>query len=180
MELREPNPGDADRIREVVDSSMTSSFRLSPQQIEGIGESEFNDERLADAFEDSGTVFLVSEAETEDGSGTVVGFFWGSLNDSRGDVRWLFVDPEYRGQDIGTRLFETGTERLRDAGASELRAYALQAGMDGHQFFEQFGYEQTDERRVDIGDETLAQYVYTDSSADTDSSSDDNGASETP
>lgn len=179
MELRESNAEDADRIREVVETSMTSSFRLSPQQIENIAESEFNDERLADAVGDSDTVFLVSEAETGDGSTTVVGFFWGSLADSRGDVRWLFVDPEYRGQDIGTQLLETGTERLRDAGASELRAYALQAGMDGHQFFERFGYEQTDERRVDIGDETLAQYVYTDST-DTDSSSDDSGASETP
>lgn len=186
MELRESNPGDATRIREVVESSMTSSFKLSPQQIERIVESEFSDERLSDAIEENDAVVLVSETEADGGSNTVVGFFWGSLENERGDVRWLFVDPEHRGQDIGSRLFETGVERLREDGANELRAYALQAGMDGHQFFEQFGFEQTDERRVDLGDETLAQYVYTNDSDETGDSDDDTttsqetGSSEVP
>lgn len=179
MELRESNPGDTEQIRNVVESSMTSSFRLSPQQIDGLVENVFSDDQLRTAFDDPDTVFLVSTAETEDRSDTVVGFFWGSVDDRRGNVRWLFVDPEHRGQGIGTRLFETGVEKLRDAGADELRAFALQAGMDGHQFYEQFGYEQTDERNVDIGDETLAQYVYT-ASGNSGTTGDDTSSSEAP
>lgn len=178
MELRESNSEDTDRIREVVESSMTSSFRLSPQQIENITGSEFGDERMTEAFRNDDSVFLVSEAETGDGSDAVVGFFWGTAADGRGDVRWLFVDPEHRGEGVGTRLLETGIEQLRDADASQVRAYALQASLDGHQFCEQFGFEQTDERQVDVGDETLAQFVYT--LADSDAMSDDTSASEPP
>ncbi|WP_232688476.1 GNAT family N-acetyltransferase [Halobacterium zhouii] len=152
---------------------MTSSFRLSPQQIDNLVENLFDDDRLSEAFEDDDAVFLVSEADTGDESNGIVGFFWGTVRESHGDVRWLFVDPEYRGQGIGTQLFENGVEGLRDAGADTIRAFALQASLDGHQFFEQFGFEQTDERQVEVGDETLAQFVYTASSDDAvDSSAD--------
>lgn len=179
MELRESNPGDTEQIRNVVESSMTASFRLSPQQIEGLVENVFSDDQLGAVFDDPDTVFLVSMADTEDDSDTIAGFFWGSVDDGRGNVRWLFVDAEHRGQGIGTRLFETGVEKLREAGADELRAFALQAGMDGHQFFEQFGYEQTDERNVEIGDDTLGQYVYT-PSGDSGTTSGDTSSLEAP
>jgi GNAT superfamily N-acetyltransferase len=179
MEIRESDSGDTEQIRNVVESSMTASFRLSPQQIDGLVENVFGDDQLRALFDDPDTVFLVSTVDAEAGSDIVAGFFWGSVDDGRGNVLWLFVDPEHRGQGIGTRLFETGVENLREAGGDELRAFALQAGMDGHQFFEQFGYEQTDERNVDIGDQTFAQYVYT-ASGDSGPTSGDTGSSGAP
>lgn len=165
MAIRESNADDGDRIRELVESSMTASYRLSPQQIDNIVERQFGDDRLTEGA-DGDDVLVVAETDTTDDERIVAGFFWGGLADGRGTIRWLFVDPEQRGQGIGTELFEEGVERLRDAGTEGVQAVTLQAGMDGHQFCEQFGYEQVDERQVDIGDETLAQYVYQRSDAD--------------
>lgn len=163
MEFRRPNPADSNRIREVVRSAMTSSFELSPQQIDGIVASEFDDDRLTGRASSENAVVGVVDVEsgTTDAATTVVGCFVGDVEGDWGSVRWLFVDPEYRGRNVGTLLFESGVEQLRQRGARRLRAFGPVASGDGHQFYEQFGLEQTDEREVDVGDETFWEYVYT-------------------
>ncbi len=160
MELREPENTDVERIRELVESTMTASYALSPQQIEAVLEENFSEDRLTEAFED---IALVAE-NTIDEETTVAGIVRGTLTDEGGEVRWLFVDPEHRGEGIGTRLFETAVERLREQGAEPVRATTLEANREGEQFFEQFGLERVDDRQVEIGGESLLEYVYTESS----------------
>lgn len=160
MDLREPNSGDTDRLRELVESAMTASYALSPQQIESIVEEEFGDER---SWDGSDMVALVAEGgeETE----TVIGVVEAELDGETGEVRWLFVDPEYRGGGVGTRLFEAAVETLRDRGAERVQASTFEANSEGARFFERFDYERTDERQVELGDESLIEYVYTEPSA---------------
>lgn len=40
-------------------------------------------------------------------------------------LNWLWIDKEYRGQDIGTKLFEVITSYIKKAGKSSLRVSAI-------------------------------------------------------
>lgn len=162
MQVREANPDDTERIREVARSAMTASYALSPRQIDAIVEDQFGEERLPRDIDADDAVVLIAEDDVDGEQRTVVGLAQGGLDG--GAIRWLFVDPEHRGKGIGTALFERTVERLRDGGADQVRALALEANGDGAQFFERFEFERTDEERVEIGDESLVQYVYTEAS----------------
>ncbi|SIQ88794.1 Ribosomal protein S18 acetylase RimI [Haladaptatus litoreus] len=157
MNIREPTATDTRRVRELVESAMTTSYALSPQQIETLAEAKFGEEQLTRRIESSGTVIRVADSEEWD---TIVGVVVAEREDETGEVRWLFVDPEHRGGEIGRKLFETATETLRELGARRLRATALESNTEGHQFFERFGFEETERRRVEVGDESLVEYVY--------------------
>ncbi|RBI62169.1 GNAT family N-acetyltransferase [halophilic archaeon] len=167
MQLREPSDDDAARIREVTESAMTTSYALSPQQIENIAETTFGEEPLSEAFDDDGTVLVVAEADAETsdeagggGEGTVIGVAVGEVEDGKGVLRWVLVDPEQRGRGAGAELFENGVERLRDRDVERVEATALEANTEGHQFFEEFGFVRVDERQIEVGGETLVEYVY--------------------
>lgn len=149
----------------MAQSAMTTSYKLSPKQIETVMEEQFGEERLAQLADDEDSDVLVAEGESRDGSATVVGVVVGGREGNAGEIRWLFVDPEHRGEGIGTRLFENVEEALRDRGVEYVQATALEANTDGAQFFERFGYERTDERQIEMGDESLKEYVYTEQSA---------------
>ncbi|WP_232702682.1 GNAT family N-acetyltransferase [Halobacterium wangiae] len=166
MGLREPAAADTERVSELVESSMTSSHSLSPQQIDQIVEEVFGEDAMASKMDDQGTVVRVAETTEDVDEETVVGYVEGTLDGEWGELRWLFVDPEHRGRGIGTELYESMTDALHEAGADDVRATTLEANTEGHQFFERFGLERADERRVDVGDESLVEYVYADPDAD--------------
>ncbi|MFC6766931.1 GNAT family N-acetyltransferase [Natrinema soli] len=168
MEIREPKPDEAERIREVVDSSMTTSFRLSPQQIDGITDDQFGDDAVAEKIDDEDALLHVVETGEEIEGTVIAGFVEGRLADEWGEVNWLFVDPEHRGRGIGTELYETATESLRDRGADHVCVTVLEANTEGHQFVERFGLEHDGDRRIDVAGESLVKYVYTDSNIDVD------------
>jgi GNAT superfamily N-acetyltransferase len=166
MGLREPAAADTERVREVVESAMTASYRLSPQQIERVVAEEFDEAAVAEKRDDDEVVVQVAETAEDLESETVVGYAEGGVDGDAGELRWLFVDPEHRGKDVGTELFEATRNQLEAAGASTLRATALDANTDGGQFFERFGLERADERNVTYGDESLVAVVYAESGGD--------------
>ncbi|MFA9417271.1 GNAT family N-acetyltransferase [Natrinema sp. HArc-T2] len=166
MEIRNPESAEAERIREVVDSSMTTSFRLSPGQIDGLVGDQFADEAIADKREDEQILLQVAETGAEIEETTITGFVEGRLEDGWGEVRWLFVDPEHRGKGIGTELYETATETLRDRGADHVCVSVLEANTEGHDFVERFDLEHDGDRRVEIADESVVNYVYTNPDVD--------------
>lgn len=171
IEIREPEPTETDRIREVVDSSMTTSFRLSPQEIDAISTYEFSDDALEAALEDDDAVLEVAEIDDEgddDSERTVGGVVLGSVDDDWGAMDWLFVDPEHRGEGIGTELFETARTELREQGAEHVRVRVLEKNTEGHEFAERFGFERAGEGPVEISDVSLAQYVYVPEAVDGD------------
>ncbi|WP_458188596.1 GNAT family N-acetyltransferase [Haladaptatus sp. NG-WS-4] len=162
MQLREPASADTERMRDLANSAMTTSYALSPRQIETLSEEQFGEERLTRTFDDSDAVVFVAESEEWD---TIVGFVVGERDGSEGVVKWLFVDPEHHGAGIGTQLFESAVESLRERGADRISATTFDANTAGHDFFERFGFEQTDEREVEVGDESLIENVYTEPAA---------------
>ncbi|SEW17115.1 GNAT family N-acetyltransferase [Natrinema salifodinae] len=168
MEIREPEPDEAARIQEVVDSSMTTSFRLSPGQIDAITDEQLGEETVTEKIDDDETLLLVAETGEDIEGDAVAGFVEGRLAGDWGEVAWLFVDPEHRGHGIGTELYEAGTEALRDQGAEHVCVTVLEANTEGHQFVERFGFEHDGDRRVEIAEESFVKYVYTEPDVDAD------------
>jgi GNAT superfamily N-acetyltransferase len=181
MELRDPDADDGDRIHEVARSAMTSAYSLSPDQIRALADDRFDPDRIGRVVEADDRVAVVAADTTArddaDGERTVAGYAEAVIDDEgAGEIRWLFVDPEHRGRGIGTELFETVTERLRDQGVDDPRAATLQANQEGHQFFDAFGYDEVGERSVEIADQSLVEYVF--ENAATDEEKSDRTASE--
>ena len=158
MKLREPTADDAERIHELTRSAMTASYSLSPQQIEEIADEQFAEGRLTDLVEGPDDRVFVLEDEEFD---TLVGLTEGHLDGDDGEIRWLLVDPEHRGKGVGTELFETILEKLREDGAERIHANVLDANREGPQFFEERDFERTDDRQVEYGDESLVEHRYT-------------------
>ncbi|KZN26216.1 hypothetical protein A4G99_22620 [Haladaptatus sp. R4] len=158
MKLREPTAGDAERIHELARSAMTASYSLSPQQIENVTTDQFAEGRVTDLVDASDDRVLALEDEEFD---TLVGLTEGHVDGSSGEIRWLLVDPEHRGKGVGTELFETIVEKLREDGAERIDANVLDADREGAQFFEERGFERTDDRQVEYGGESLVEHRYT-------------------
>lgn len=157
--IRPAEPDDADRINEIASSTMTADYALSPQDIEGIVDAEFDPDALRDRFDREGTAAFVAEIDAED-STILAGFV--EVGDDDGDaIRWLHVDPERRGQGVGTALFERALEELSSRGVDEPRALALEDNTSSGAFFERFDFVQTDQREVEFGGRDLVEYVYT-------------------
>jgi N-acetylglutamate synthase-like GNAT family acetyltransferase len=152
--VRAPEPDDVDRIREVVRSSMTASYALSPEDIDGILEEEFAEDALRERLEDDDVEPLVAEAED-----TLVGFVDADGNGDVGTVRWLHVDPERRGGGVGTALFERAVSEL-DGDAEDVHGIVLASNTSGGTFFEKFGFEEVEDRPTDIADREVAEVVY--------------------
>lgn len=166
METRAAETDDFERITDIVERSMRNSYRLSPQQIEAVVEKQFAPDRLREKREQSGTVLLVTETSEDVEGRQVAGYAEGRLGESVGEVTWLFVDPQRRGQGIGTDLFESVTEAMRNDGAEQIRGAVLETNTEGQDFLERFGLEHKTDDQMEVGGMELANYVYADPAVD--------------
>lgn len=156
MELTTDEESDGETFRDIAGRSMRASYSLSPEQIENVVHTEFGDERVAERAENDDEVVVTAEQDDQ-----MVGFATGTVTDADdGEIGWLFVAPEARGQEIGTQLFEEVREELESRGAETVRAAVLSENEEGEMFFEQFGLEQTGSRDMDIGDQDFATHIY--------------------
>jgi len=156
MDVRPAESDDRERIRAITRDSLQSSYALSPQQIEMILEEQFSDASLDALLEDGDTTVLVAE-ETVDATASVFGFVTVEMG-SEATIRWLHVDPEARGGDIGTALFERARETVDER---SVRACILDATVDGGTFLEECGLEQSDHDQIVIGSEEFAVDIFT-------------------
>lgn len=161
MNVREATLDDAGAIRDVAQRSMEASYSLSPRTIQSAIKQWYNDDALEETFGTDGVVFLVAEED-----GDVVGFAESVLDDTgNGDLLWLHVDPSVRGAGVGTQLFERMRTDLEERGAERLRGMVLEDNREGTDFFERFGFEKAEERRVEIDGEPYVEFVYLEADA---------------
>lgn len=165
--VRTAEPDDGDRVREVAESAMTASYALSPGEIETLLETEYGGEAWDEKVNDEGTVLLVAELD-----GTIAGVVDATVN-GEAVVRWLHVDPEQRGLGVGTALIERVVSELHGRGADPLRALVVTADTESGGFLTKFGFEQTDEREVDVGGVDLIEEVYTEGAEESDAAAND-------
>ena len=162
MERRAATESDSDRIRTIAEQSFQASYALSPQEIEAIVVSVFEDDDLHSRINDDEQVLLVAEED-----GTLAGFAEGRVTeDDQRKITWLHVDPTERGQGVGTELFEHVVSELHEFSTGEIRATVLPQNQEGNEFFERFNFEEAGRSDREIGESTFHMEVYTDADAD--------------
>ncbi|PSQ33555.1 GNAT family N-acetyltransferase [Halobacteriales archaeon SW_10_68_16] len=156
MDIRAARPEDRDAVREITKRSLETSYSLSPATIEGAVEEWYGEDAFEEKVESDDTVFLVSEVDE------VVGFSEGVLvaEGGQADILWLHVHPDHRGQGIGEELYEHLAGRLEEMGAEYLRGRVLADNQMGATFYEDRGFEQVDEERIEIDDDRHVEYIY--------------------
>jgi len=160
MQVREATAEDAEGIRSVARASLSASYGavLTEDVIEAAVQ-EWYAEDFDQDLADERSVYLVADDE-DDG---VVGFSQSYLvgEDAEiGEIAWLHVAPEARGEGVGSQLF-TETERaLHEAGATTLVGRVLAANKAGVEFYDSSGYEPGDDREVRVGDETFVERTF--------------------
>ena len=155
MEVRPAESADRDRIEAIANDSFRTSYSLSPQQIEAILKTEFNDETLTERLEHSDSAVFVAE-NTVEGTETVLGFVDVTIG-PEATIRWLHVDPEARGGGIATALIDRG----RDEAGTPITARVLDAAVEGGEFLNEFGLGQDGNDNVSIGGEEFGVTVFT-------------------
>jgi GNAT superfamily N-acetyltransferase len=151
MNVREAAKADAKAIHDIARQSIQASYAVSPTTIDVIIEEWFDARTMDDRLDDS----VIAVAETDD---NIVGFVEGDAD--AGELVWLHVHPEERGQRAGTELFEWMRETLHDQGATDLRVRILADNSEGDAFITRFGYERVDQRDIEFGGETWREHVY--------------------
>lgn len=156
MNVRGATQADADAIRTVARQSMEASYPLSPSAIDTAVQNWYSDEEFAEKLDDDELFVLV--IETDDG---VLAFSESTVVGDQGDVLWLHVDPMYRGEGVGTELFERTREILSEHGAESLRGRVLADNEQGNSFYEDHGLVKTGEGRVEIDGTPYVENIYT-------------------
>ncbi len=156
MEIREARPGDRPAIRDVARRSMQTSYSLDPTAIVVAIEEWYDENRLKDMLNDDDKLLLIVETD-----GQVVGFSDSVLTgEATAEVLWVHVDPDYRGEDYGERLFEATRNHLRTLGATNLRGRVLADNVGGNSFYEQQGLVKIGEAEVEIDGTPYVENVY--------------------
>jgi GNAT superfamily N-acetyltransferase len=166
MQLRTATRSDLSAIRAVAAASLAASY-------DHILDADLRDEAVStwygnpDDGEEGGLGGTIDDPESvvviaEDGD-HVMGFAQAFLIEGAatvGRIEWIHVHPDHRGSGLGEKLLERVESNLTDAGASRLEGRVLEANAEGKQFYAENGYETGPERRLELGDEWLAERTF--------------------
>jgi ribosomal protein S18 acetylase RimI-like enzyme len=157
ISVREATAEDVESIRSIARRSWERAY-------EGVLSDATVDELLAAGYSTAAIEELVSSPEAElfvaTADGEPVGYASTTPDESAhvGDVS-VYVEPDYWGGGIGTRLLERTEDALAERGIERVRDSVLVEN-DAANAFYGARYEKVDERDVEIGGETHTANVY--------------------
>lgn len=158
MEVREARPQDRPAIRDVARRSLQVSYTLGPAAINNAVEEWYDENRLKDMFSDETKLLLVAEVD-----GQVVAVSDSEKTDENTAVLlWLHVDPDYRGEGKGQKLYNRTRDRLKEMGVTSIQARVLADNSGGNTFYQNRGLSKVGEEQVEIDGTTYVENVYTD------------------
>ncbi|MFW6003049.1 MAG: GNAT family N-acetyltransferase [Halanaeroarchaeum sp.] len=159
MDVRNATPEDAPAIESVARKSLLGSYTgaLDDDTIEDAVEEWYGGDRLHDLLEMETEHFLVAEMD-----GDLVGFAEMTVSDATdvGAIQWLHVDPEYRGEGVGSALLDAAEADLLDRGVARVEGAVLAANVDGINFYEDQGYVRGADQETNIAGETFTERRY--------------------
>ena len=157
MDIREATTDDVPTIRSLAREAWTEAYADSvPDSVIEDAVSEwYAEETMNRIIGDDEQVCLVA---VEDG--TILGFSHGATDDGKGDVLRLYVAPDRWHEGIGTTLLEAMEERLTELGAETMQAMVLADNEMGNAFYEDRGFEKTDEAETQLDGDTRKENVY--------------------
>jgi len=163
VDLREAQVSDRPALRDVARRSLEASYPVGPGTIAAAVDEWYAADRLGERIDGEGELLLVAERDDQ-----VVGFADAArTGESTAELYWLHVDPDYRAESYGERLFERTREQFAARGAENLLARVLGINSGGAAFYERHGMEQIGEETVEIDGRSYAQEIYAEFAADT-------------
>jgi diamine N-acetyltransferase len=162
MEIRKATDADIETISSIAHDSLSSTYTdfLDEETIDDAVEQWYGDS-FTDDLDDDHALILVVERD-----GEVIGFSQSELVGQRydtGRLLWLHIGPDARGDGIGVRLLVRTREKLLEEGAEQVQCFVLEDNEGGNQFYSDHGFEQADQREVEIGSKTFTENVYVES-----------------
>lgn len=158
MDVHEATKGDIEGIRGVARRSWERDYPeiLSRETIVETVEEWYGPDRLAFDIESDDAHVIVAS-----GNDGVIGFAHAVGESRTGTLLRLYVDPDHRGDGVGTRLLEAACGALADAGCTDVEAMVLASNEPGNDFYSEFGFEPDREGETTIGGDTYDEVVYT-------------------
>lgn len=158
MEIREASRADLPAIQAVAETSWEVDYPdvLSRESaVEGAHE-WYSRERMESELHGASSLLLVAERD-----GRVVGFVHAAWSGDEGDVMRVYVDPDERGEGVGSALLESAVATLFERDVDRVRAMVLAANEPGKAFYRSHGFEPTDEtHETEITGERYEEHVY--------------------
>jgi ribosomal protein S18 acetylase RimI-like enzyme len=160
MEIRDATPDDIEGIQQVARDSLDASYGhlLDEAVIENAVENWYDEASLREDLSAGDAVFLVAEEDDR-----IAGFAQSYVLDNResiGEIDWLHVSPDFRGQGLGTRLLRKCEELLVAHGVDRIEGRVLVANESGADFYAEHGFSKAGDRRVDIGGQQFDESVF--------------------
>jgi ribosomal protein S18 acetylase RimI-like enzyme len=160
MDLRTATADDVDAVGQVARESLIASYghAIDADVIEDAAAAWYAPEDLVDELADDDVVFVV--AVDDEG---VVGFAQSYVvrrREAVGEVDWLHVLPDRRGESLGDQLLKRVEAELLDRGVARIEGRVLADNEAGTRFYEDHGYDAIGERIVRIGDGEFVERVY--------------------
>ena len=159
MEIREVRQSDTRHIREVTRESLTESYghEFDEKTVEAVATAWYGDDTIEDLLSDEQSLFITATndemygyAEGEVLAGEIV----------VGDIHWLHVRPDARGEGFGSQLLGEVVDRMAKEGATLVRGRVIEPNEGGATFYEEHGFERSSSEIVDIQGEKYEELVY--------------------
>lgn len=158
--IRRATVDDVSDIQRIARVGWTVTYEFLPMEvIDRVMDEWYDTEYLRQIVTDERVAYFVANeiGETDD---DVIGYASGGLSEDRGGVLSLYVHPDRWGGGIGTQLFETVLEVLRERDAERVEVHVLSENSVGISFYESQGFERVREGTTEFGGTTHREYVY--------------------
>lgn len=160
MTIRSATTDDIEGIRRVAQASWRNDYPeiLSRETVEEVVEEWYDSERIKTEIKSTDALIPVVEIESD---GKIIGFAQAVWDANTGTILRLYVRPDYRGQGIGTDLLQWTVDALADENVKQIETLVLSENALGNEFYQNFGFEKTEENQTVIGEETYSENTYT-------------------
>ncbi len=160
MDIRPAKPADRPAVRDIARRSLQASYSFGPQAITSAIEEWYDEDRLAETLADEDRLLLVAVVDDQ-----AVAFSESEVSgDDVGTILWLHVDPAYRGEGIGSELFEATRQRLWGLGAIRLQGRVLDDNPAGMSFYEDREFEVVGQSEIEIAGRTYLEHRFVETS----------------
>ncbi|MCL7417117.1 MAG: GNAT family N-acetyltransferase [Halalkalicoccus sp.] len=164
MELREAKRTDVEAVREVARKSLQTSYAhfLEEGTIDDAVGQWYGEGRLEELISDEADDVYISVLEVD---GEVVAFaqcYLVEFPERVGEIHWLHVDPDHRGEGYGSRLYDHVRERFEDEGIDRFKGFVFAENEAGNDFYERRGFESAYTHTQEIAGEEYTENVWVD------------------
>lgn len=153
MNIRPAEPEDAEEIHEVALKSWKDTYIqiFSEETIEEIIGDWYGIEDLREQAEHP--MFYVAEIDEQ-----VTGFVHISVEGRKATLHRIYLDPEYQGEGIGSKLYEKVESEIEEE-ADSIELEVLAENEKGNNFYRKHGFEEQETEEIELKGEKAEQKI---------------------